>query len=308
MSSKAASSTRQARSDNFAPYSIRDCDCWGQAGTLDGVPGTRTERAVIGRATLDRIEPTDFESMANRYDRGRELPLPWLEDWRHAVAPYLASTPGLRVVDVGAGTGLFAAALATWFEVQVLAVEPSDAMRRQAVRKRSQPGICWVGGRAEQLPLREGSCDAAWLSTVVHHVGDLAPCARELRRVLRPGAPVLIRNAFAGRTEGVPWLRFFPEAQPLVQARWPKVEQVEAEFRAAGFEPRALTEVSQVCAADLGEYADRVRVRADSTLTALPDQSVPPRDGSPGSGRCSARTGTGPRANPPASAHPRAVT
>jgi len=32
-----------------------------------------------------------------------------------------------------------------------------------------------------------------WLSLVIHHIPDLAGAAREIRRVLRPGAPVLIR-------------------------------------------------------------------------------------------------------------------
>jgi hypothetical protein len=47
---------------------------------------------------------------------------------------------------------------------------------------------------------------------VVHHIADLGVAARELRRVLRPGAPVLIRSAFAGRPEGIRLFRYFPEA------------------------------------------------------------------------------------------------
>jgi hypothetical protein len=31
-------------------------------------------------------------------------------------------------------------------------------------------------------PTRDGSCAAAWLPAVIHHLGDLAGCARELRR------------------------------------------------------------------------------------------------------------------------------
>ena len=42
-------------------------------------------------------------------------------------------------------------------------------------------GVAWVGGQAERLPLRDGCCGGAWLSTVIHHLADLPGCARELR-------------------------------------------------------------------------------------------------------------------------------
>ena len=54
--------------------------------------------------------------------------------------------------------------------------------------------------------------DAAWLSTVVHHLPDLPLAASELSRVLRPGAPLLIRSAFPGRHQRITLFRFFPEA------------------------------------------------------------------------------------------------
>ncbi len=37
---------------------------------------------------------------------------------------------------------------------------------------------------------------------VIHHIPDLGACAQELRRVLRPGGPILIRSAFPGRLDG----------------------------------------------------------------------------------------------------------
>jgi ubiquinone/menaquinone biosynthesis C-methylase UbiE len=99
------------------------------------------------------------------------------------------------VLDLGAGTGLFSVAIAQWFGTEVVAVEPSEGMLRQA-RTRAHPQVTYIGGLGEQLPLRDGCCDSAWLSTVIHHLSDLAACAGELRRVVRPGGWVLIRNAF----------------------------------------------------------------------------------------------------------------
>jgi ubiquinone/menaquinone biosynthesis C-methylase UbiE len=46
-------------------------------------------------------------------------------------------------------------------------------------------------GDASVLPLPDGSADAAWISLVIHHIPDLEAAAWEIRRVLRPAAPVL---------------------------------------------------------------------------------------------------------------------
>ena len=119
---------------------------------------------------------------------------------------HLAPRPGMRVLDLGAGTGTWATALASWYGIGVVAVEPSAAMR---ARSRCE---AMLGGHATALPLAPATMDGAWLSTVIHHLPDLPAAAGELRRVLRPGAPVLIRNAFPGRHHGIGLFRYWPEA------------------------------------------------------------------------------------------------
>src|SRR5438034_1390159 len=61
--------------------------------------------------------------IATVYDRGRAVPLDGLAAWRAALAHYLPPESGLPMLDLGAGTGLFAVALAEWFGVDVIAVE-----------------------------------------------------------------------------------------------------------------------------------------------------------------------------------------
>jgi ubiquinone/menaquinone biosynthesis C-methylase UbiE len=159
----------------------------------------------------------DYDQMAPGYEHGRAMPLDALEQWRAALAAYLPPASGLPVLDLGAGTGLFATALATWFEVRVVGVEPSEGMRRHARQARSHPGVAYVGGEAERLPLRDHCCGGAWLSTVIHHIGDLARCALELRRVLEPDGRVLVRSCFPGRHERITLFRFFPGARRVAE-------------------------------------------------------------------------------------------
>ena len=128
------------------------------------------------------------EQTAAAYKAVREIPREGLSEWREAVRRHLRPSPGMTLVDIGAGTGSFASALSDWSELTVFAIEPSAAMRDQIPRT---PGIQVFEGEASALPLPDESADAAWLSNVVQHIPDLGVAAHEIRRVLRPGAPVL---------------------------------------------------------------------------------------------------------------------
>lgn len=213
----------------------------------------------------------DYDRAAADYGKSRALPLDAIASWRDAIARHLPSRPGLRVADVGSGAGTFANAFADWFGARVVAVEPSAGMRREAVRKGLLAGIAQVGAAGEALPLASASCDAAWLSTVIHHLRDREACAHEIRRVLRPGAPVLIRSSFPGRHDRITVFRYFPGAS-RVASEFPTVEAICAEFARAGFRFEALEGVPQVSAPDLATALAQARLRADSTLAPLPDE------------------------------------
>ncbi len=217
-------------------------------------------------------ERVDYDREAEAYHRARAISFEGLEQWRCAIAGYLSSTRVRRVVDVGSGTGEFARALAHWFTLDVVGVEPSVGMRRTACLT-PDPRVSYVAGRAEALPLRERSCGCAWLSTVMHHI-DLPACAQELRRVLVAGAPVLVRSAFPGRLDGVTLFRYFPEARRAVAA-FPTVEHVAMVFATAGFSIEHVEDVPQVSAPSTRAFLDRVRGgrHADSTLVGLSEEA-----------------------------------
>ncbi|MEV4478228.1 class I SAM-dependent methyltransferase [Micromonospora coxensis] len=186
--------------------------------------------------------------------------------WQAAVGRHLRPRPGLRLLDLGAGTGTWSIAFRDWYDAQVVAVEPSPAMRARAVC----PGV--VAARAEALPFAAGSLDGAWLSTVIHHLPDLPVVADGLRRVLRPGAPVLVRSVFAGRGDGISLFRWFPEAARVLDS-YPSVTRVRAAFAAAGFPTASLERVSQVSAARLAEAAAGLRREAHTPLMLLDDDA-----------------------------------
>jgi len=107
----------------------------------------------------------------------------------------LPNAPAL-VLDVGAGTGRDAAWLVSR-GLEVIAVEPSGAMRAEAERLHPSPSIRWI---ADSLPslnhvLRLGlSFDVILLSAVWMHVlpADRARAFRKLVTLLKPGGCMAI--------------------------------------------------------------------------------------------------------------------
>jgi ubiquinone/menaquinone biosynthesis C-methylase UbiE len=211
------------------------------------------------------------DQTAAAYKAVREIPRDGLGAWREEVRRHLRPSPRMTVVDIGAGTGTFAAAFSDWFGLSILAVEPSAAMRAQIPR---WPGIQVLEGDASALPLPDGSVDGAWLSLVIHHIPDLEAAGREIRRVLRPGAPVLIRQGFPGRADTAhtfPW-EFFPETARTSDT-YPSVEQTCQAFAAAGFRRDALEQVPETLTSLAGflAQADTFR-RADTNMRGLTEE------------------------------------
>jgi ubiquinone/menaquinone biosynthesis C-methylase UbiE len=90
----------------------------------------------------------DYDQVAAVYDTDRAVALQTQAPWRAALAGYLPPASGLPVLDLGAGTGLFAAAIAHWFDTTVIAVEPSEGMRQAARTRRADPRVAYVAGSA----------------------------------------------------------------------------------------------------------------------------------------------------------------
>jgi SAM-dependent methyltransferase len=131
------------------------------------------------------------------------------------------------------------------------------------------------------LPLPDGSADVAWLSLVIHHVPDLAAAAREIRRVLRPGSPVLIRQGFPDRyqpvgplkQDGIELIRWFPETARTANT-FPTLRDTRNAFAAAGFHQEALEQVRETYTISLADFLAQVDTfrQADTTMRNLTEE------------------------------------
>jgi len=112
--------------------------------------------------------------------------------------------PDLVVVDLGCGTGEVVAALAPVC-AKVIGVDHEEAMLEVArARTKGLGAVDLRQAALEDLPLPDGSVDAALCMLVLHHVADPARILAEARRVLRPRGRVVVLDMVAhGRSDWV---------------------------------------------------------------------------------------------------------
>jgi SAM-dependent methyltransferase len=103
--------------------------------------------------------------------------------------------PGLRVLDVGTGTGavaLRAAPLVRGGEVTGIDISPQMLnIARQRALAAELENVTFVEGRAEELPVEDDSVDRVLASLSLMYALDRSVAAREIARVLRPGGRVV---------------------------------------------------------------------------------------------------------------------
>jgi demethylmenaquinone methyltransferase / 2-methoxy-6-polyprenyl-1,4-benzoquinol methylase len=128
-----------------------------------------------------------FNRTAGDYDR-LESAMAWGSGpwYRRRALKAAGLGPGMRVVDVGAGTGLVSreAAHIVGDPAYVLGVDPCAGMMRNA---KLPAGLQLVLGSAESIPANTASADFLSMGYALRHIGNLSAAFAEFFRVLKPG-------------------------------------------------------------------------------------------------------------------------
>jgi SAM-dependent methyltransferase len=143
----------------------------------------------------------DFSEQAEAYARARPgYPAELLD----ALVLRVGAAAGDAVADLGAGTGLLTELLAAR-GFQVAAVEPNEAMRRQA---KPLAGVRWIDGTFEATGLPAASQRWA-VAAQAFHWADPPRALPEVRRILAPGGffTVLWNNREHDRHPALLWTR-----------------------------------------------------------------------------------------------------
>ncbi len=167
-----------------------------------------------------------FDRIAGRYDLlNRVLSARFDVRWRRAAVDCLALPAGAWLLDLCTGTG---DVLLEWLgrhpRNRCLGLDGSREMLRQARSKITSSGLgpraALVRGDAEDLPLAAGAFDGALVAFGFRNVRRRERALAEVRRVLRPGAPLAVLEfgippGLVGRVYG----RYFSTVLPRV-GRW----------------------------------------------------------------------------------------
>nr|WP_242606496.1 class I SAM-dependent methyltransferase [Protofrankia symbiont of Coriaria ruscifolia] len=153
----------------------------------------------------------DYEAHGGGYARQRRT------DPRIAALLHAALGDARTVLNVGAGAGSYEPA-----DRHVVAVEPSASMRSQRPRHLAPA----IDAAAEDLPLDDGSVDAAMATVTVHQWSDIDRGLREMRRVSR--GPVVVLT-FDGDALDQFWLAdYVPQLIVADRPRYPAIGHIRA--------------------------------------------------------------------------------
>ncbi|WP_405105107.1 class I SAM-dependent methyltransferase [Micromonospora sp. NBC_01405] len=219
-----------------------------------------------------RLVDYDREQYQN-YTRGRALTEQQLGAWMSAFAAALPERRPLVGLDVGSGTGRFTPALARAFGT-VTGIEPSARMREVAQAQSQHPGVQYLAGSAEDMPVPSGSADYALMFLSWHHVQDKPRAARELARVLRPAGRLLLRGNFSDHHPEPWWLDHFPRGLEVDTALFQPLHEVIAMFTAAGWRVTGFGMVTPASDGTRADVLERLRLRTLSFFARLsPDEA-----------------------------------
>ena len=193
-----------------------------------------------------------FDGVARRYDLLNDLlSLGRTKAWRKVATQVIAPKPGMRILDIAAGTGSSSRPLAD-AGADVIPLDFSKGML-DAGRKR-HPDLAFMQGDALALAFKDNEFDVTTISFGLRNTSDTSKALRESFRVLKSGGRMVVVE-FSQPTNKIfrtIYLRYLMRALPTVARKvssnpdayvylaesilaWPNQSGLAELMRAAGF-------------------------------------------------------------------------
>lgn len=145
------------------------------------------------RANLNK-DPDDvskmFDDVANRYDFLNDLlSLGRTKAWRRVVTSIIAPKPGMKILDIAAGTGSSSRPLVDK-GAEVTALDFSQGMIEQG--RKQNKNIKFVQGDALKLPFEENSFDVTTISFGLRNTSSTEIALKEALRVTKDSGRIVV--------------------------------------------------------------------------------------------------------------------
>ena len=209
----------------------------------------------MARANLNK-DPEDvskmFDGVANRYDFLNDLlSLGRTKAWRKVVTSIIGPKPGLKILDIAAGTGSSTRPLVD-AGADVIALDFSAGMI-DIGRKRNKD-IKFVQGDALNLPFEENVFDVTTISFGLRNTSNIDSALKDSLRVTKSGGKIVIAE-FSHPSNSIfrfIYLNYLMKAIPIISKKisknpdayvylaesiraWPNQEGLASKMRDAGW-------------------------------------------------------------------------
>ena len=209
----------------------------------------------MARANLNK-DPDDvsrmFDGVANRYDFLNDLlSLGRTKAWRRVVTSIIGPKPGIKILDIAAGTGASTRPLVD-AGADVIAVDFSAGMIN--VGKKRNKDIKFVQGDALNLPFEDNSFNVTTISFGLRNTSNINLALKDALRVTKVGGRIVIAefshpSNFLFRKI---YLNYLMKALPIISRKisknpeayvylaesiraWPNQEGLASKMRDAGW-------------------------------------------------------------------------
>lgn len=156
------------------------------------VPETAQDREALRLVLRKRTDKMRryFDELAGRF--GKEY-VPG-RSWKGVAEALLKLLPPLVIADLGAGEGTISQLMAQRAK-RVIAIDNSEKMVEfgsELARKHGIANLEYRLGDLEDVPIRSGTVDLAFLSQALHHARHPERAVAEAWRILKPGGRITI--------------------------------------------------------------------------------------------------------------------
>jgi demethylmenaquinone methyltransferase/2-methoxy-6-polyprenyl-1,4-benzoquinol methylase len=209
----------------------------------------------MSRANMDK-NPEEvaamFDGVAKRYDLVNDLlSLGQTKSWRRATTKIIAPRPGMKILDLAAGTGSSSEPLAA-AGAEVIPADFSEGML--AAGRKARPHLPFTKADALNLPFKDGQFDLVTISFGLRNTQNTEKALAEMLRVTKPGGEIVICE-FSSPTFGpfrTIYTNYLMRALPAIASKtssnpdayiylaesiraWPNQVALAAKIKAAGW-------------------------------------------------------------------------
>jgi demethylmenaquinone methyltransferase/2-methoxy-6-polyprenyl-1,4-benzoquinol methylase len=210
---------------------------------------------LMSRANMDK-NPDEvaamFDGVAKRYDLVNDLlSLGRTKAWRRATTKIINPRPGMKILDLAAGTGSSSEPLAK-AGADVIPADFSEGML--AAGRKARPHLAFTKADALNLPFKDGEFDLVTISFGLRNTQNTERALAEMLRVTKSGGQIVICE-FSSPTFGpfrTIYTNYLMRALPAIAAKtssnpdayiylaesiraWPDQRALAAKISAAGW-------------------------------------------------------------------------